>query len=152
MSPLAEARRAARLKAEQIAGRFPGLVVVGADTVVALNGRSLGKPRDRAHAREILGQLSGRTHLVYTAVHVIDGRTGRQVGGYSRTFVSMRRVSPAQIDRYAASQEVQDKAGAYAIQGEGASLVRSIRGPRDNVVGMPVTLLRRLLAELAPKS
>jgi septum formation protein len=152
MSPLAEARRAARLKAEEIAGRFPDRIVVGADTVVALNGRSLGKPKDREHARDMLRHLSGQTHLVYTAVHVIDGRTGRQAAGFSRTFVTMRRLPDAQIDRYAGSQEVQDKAGAYAIQGEGARLVRAIRGPRDNVVGMPVTLLRRLLAELAAQT
>jgi septum formation protein len=117
--------------------------------VVALAGHSLGKPRDPAHARQILHLLSGKTHLVYTAVHVIRHSAGREAAGFSRTFVTMRRLSHREIDRYAAGEEAQDKAGAYAIQGEGARLVRSIRGPRDNVVGMPVRLLRRLLIEVA---
>jgi septum formation protein len=149
MSPLAEARRAARLKAEEVARRYPGATVVGADTVVALEGHSMGKPQDPAHALKMLRQLAGKTHVVYTAVHVIGGPSRRSAAGFSRTFVTMRRLPEPELERYASSAEAQDKAGAYAIQGEGARLVRSIRGPRDNVVGMPVALLGRLLKEVA---
>jgi septum formation protein len=145
LRPLALVRWAAAEKARAVAARFPRDLIIGADTEVVLMGRALGKPRDRDDARRMLRELSGRTHLVYTAVHVIDGSSGREVSGFSRTRVTMRRLTATQIDRYVASGEVQDKAGAYAIQAGGGSLVKSIQGPFDNVVGMPVLLLRRLL-------
>lgn len=143
LTPLQLARWAAEAKASAVARRHPRAVVVGADTVVALDGIAYGKPRDGADARRILQALSGRTHLVITAVHVVGlGRTAR---GYSRTRVRMRRISPDVIRRYVATGEVKDKAGAYAIQGRGARLVQTIEGPYDNVVGLPLRLLTRLL-------
>ena len=138
---------AARAKAEAVAGRATGRVVVGADTVVVLHGRIFGKPRDRAEAAAFLRALSGKTHQVYTAIHVIDGRNGRRVQGISRTHVTLRELSAREIAAYVSTGEPQDKAGAYAIQGKGRRLVRSIRGPYDNVVGMPMRLLTRLLGE-----
>ena len=91
--------------------------------------------------------LSGRTHTVYTAVAVLArDRTGA-IGGFSRTLVTMRELSPSVISRYLVTGEAQDKAGAYAIQGEGRRLVRAIYGPYDNVVGMPMRLVLRLLRE-----
>jgi septum formation protein len=138
---------AARAKAEAVAARRPRAVVVGADTEVVLEGRVFGKPANRREATEFLRALSGRTHQVYTAIHVIDGRSRRQAHGISRTHVTMRELSAAMIAAYLLTGEAQDKAGAYAIQGEGRRLVRSIRGPYDNVVGMPMRLLTRLLGE-----
>jgi nucleoside triphosphate pyrophosphatase len=138
---------AAEAKAEAVASRARGAVVVAADTEVVLDRRIFGKPRDRRQAADFLRALSGRTHLVYTAVQVIDGRSGCRAHGISRTYVTMRELSASAILAYVRSGEAQDKAGAYAIQGEGRRLVSSIRGPYDNVVGMPMRLLMRLLGE-----
>ena len=138
---------AAGAKAEAVASRVRGAVVVAADTEVVLDGRIFGKPGDRRQAADFLRALSGRTHLVYTAIQVIDGRSGCRAQGISRTYVTMRELSTSAISAYVRSGEAQDKAGAYAIQGEGRRLVTSIRGPYDNVVGMPMRLLTRLLGE-----
>jgi septum formation protein len=148
LGPLRFVAWAASAKAESVAARLPGSIVIGADTEVVLKGRIFGKPRDHEEARAFLRALSGRTHQVYTAIQVIDGGSGRRTKGISRTDVTMRELGPAEIATYVATGEAQDKAGAYAIQGEGRRLVASIRGPYDNVVGMPMRLLRRLLGEL----
>jgi septum formation protein len=136
---------AARAKAEAVAARHRTSVVIAADTEVVLRGRIFGKPRDRREAAGFLRALSGRPHQVYTAVCVI--RRGRRAEGLSRTHVTMRELSAAAIAAYVRTGEAQDKAGAYAIQGKGRRLIASIRGPYDNVVGMPLNLLRRLLRE-----
>lgn len=98
----------------------------------------------------MLLSLRGRTHAVYTAVHVIDTDTGREGCGFSRTLVTMRRAPTREIEAYARSGEVRDKAGAYAIQGLGARLVSKIQGPFDNVVGLPLHVVNRLLATTSP--
>jgi septum formation protein len=147
LGPLRYVAWAAAAKANAVSKRAPGKVVVAADTEVVRQGRVYGKPGDRHQAGAFLRSLSGTTHQVYTAVHVIDGRSGCQAHGISRTDVTMRDLSPGQIEAYVRTGEAQDKAGAYAIQGEGHRLVRSIRGPYDNVVGMPMRLLTRLLGE-----
>ena len=138
---------AAEAKAEAVASRVEGAVVVAADTEVVLDRRIFGKPTNPRQAADFLRALSGRTHLVYTAVQIIDGSSGCRAQGISRTYVTMRELSDAAISAYVRSGEAQDKAGAYAIQGEGRRLVTSIRGPYDNVVGMPMRLLTRLLGE-----
>jgi septum formation protein len=147
LGPLRHVAWAARAKAEAVAAKSAGRVVVGADTEVVLEGRIFGKPKDRTEAAAFLRTLSGRTHQVYSAVQVIDGRSGRRAQGISRTHVTMRELSEREIAAYVRTGEAQDKAGAYAIQGKGRGLVRSIRGPYDNVVGMPMRLLTRLLGE-----
>jgi septum formation protein len=147
LGPLRYVAWAAAAKAGAVAGRMPGAVVVAADTEVVLAGRIYGKPGDRRQAADFLRSLSGRRHQVYTAVHVIDGRSGCEAHGISRTDVTMREFSSSVIEAYVRGGEAQDKAGAYAIQGEGHRLVKSIRGPYDNVVGMPMRLLTRLLGE-----
>ncbi|HKV32166.1 MAG TPA: Maf family protein [Candidatus Dormibacteraeota bacterium] len=147
LGPLRYVTWAAAEKANAVARRLPGAVVVAADTEVVRDRRIYGKPGDRREAAAFLRSLSGRRHQVYTAVHVIDGRTGRRAHGISRTDVTMRELSPRVIAAYVRTGEAQDKAGAYAIQGKGQRLVESIRGPYDNVVGMPMRLLTRLLGE-----
>ena len=147
LGPLRFVAWAAAAKANAVAARTPGAVVVAADTEVVRHRRIYGKPNDRRQAAAFLRSLSGKTHQVYTAVHVIDGRSGRQAHGISRTDVTMRELSGRLIEAYVRTGEAQDKAGAYAIQGEGRRLVKSIRGPYDNVVGMPMRLLTRLLGE-----
>jgi septum formation protein len=147
LGPLRFVAWAARAKAEAVAEKAVRRVVVAADTEVVLHGRIFGKPRDRAEAAAFLHALSGKTHQVYTAVQVIDGRSGRRVQGISRTHVTMRELSAREIAAYVRTGEPQDKAGAYAIQGKGRRLITSIHGPYDNVVGMPMRLLTRLLGE-----
>ena len=147
LGPLRFVQWAARAKAEAVAARRPGALVVGADTAVVLRGRIFGKPKDRPEAAAFLRALSGRRHQVYTAIHLIDRRSGCAASGVSRTHVTMRDLSERVIAAYLRTGEAQDKAGAYAIQGEGRRLVESIRGPYDNVVGMPMRLLVKLLGE-----
>ena len=135
-----------RQKAEEVAGRSePGDLVIAADTVVAVDGTVLGKPRDEAHAREMLSLLSGREHTVYTGVTV--RRDGQVLTGHEATRVRFRLLSPAEIDAYVRSGEPMDKAGAYGIQGLGALLVEGIDGDYCNVVGLPVCRLGRMLLE-----
>jgi len=147
LGPLRFVTWAARAKAEAVAARAAGQVVVAADTEVVLHGRIFGKPKDGAEAAAFLRALSGKTHQVYTAVQVIDGRSGRRAQGVSRTHVTIRELSASEIAAYVRTGEPQDKAGAYAIQGKGRRLIASIRGPYDNVVGMPMRLVTRLLGE-----
>lgn len=120
-------------------------VVIGADTVVAINGKILGKPADEDEAAEMLKLLSGRTHRVYTGLAVIGG--GKTVNEYVETEVKFYDLTDNQIKRYIATGEPMDKAGAYGIQKYGSLLVEEIRGDYFNVVGLPVGRLDRVLRE-----
>ena len=134
-------------KARRIAGERPGAVVVGADTVVVARGVRLGKPAHLAEAREMLTRLQGRTHEVWTGIAVV--RDGEQRTAAECTKVQFVGLAPGEIDAYLKVGESLDKAGAYAIQGAGAQLVRRIEGDYFNVVGLPLARLRRVLAEFA---
>lgn len=122
----------------------PDGLIIAADTVVALDGAVLGKPRDEADAFAMLSALSGREHRVYTGVSVLRG--DRAVTEHEETAVCFRELAPVEIWGYIATGEPMDKAGAYGIQGVGALLVRGIRGDYCNVVGLPVFRLGRMLA------
>jgi septum formation protein len=135
-------------KARAVARRRRQGVVLAADTVVVVDGRPLGKPKDRTRARTMLHQLRGRPHTVLTGVHVVNARSGRQAAGISRSRVWMRPATNGAIEAYLRSGEPLDKAGAYAIQGKGATLVARYHGPYDNIVGLPLHLVRRLLGEV----
>lgn len=126
----------AREKALAVAVRRPGDIVVGADTVVVLDGEILGKPRDKAHAADMLRALSGRGHTVYTGVAVTD--SGGCETFAERTAVEFAPLCDRQISAYIATGEPMDKAGAYGIQGQGALFVRSIHGDFYTVMGFPV--------------
>ena len=143
-SPAAYAERLAREKAVAVAERHPGTSVLGADTVVIVDDEILGKPIDEADARRMLERLSNREHVVLTAVAV--ARDGRVESGIAETSVSMRTISPREIADYVETGEPMDKAGAYAIQGGAAGFVRGISGDFDNVVGLPMRVVRRLLS------
>jgi len=132
-------------KATSVARRHPGAVVIGADTVVVLDGTVLGKPSDVDHARAMLRLLAGAAHRVLTGVAVVDAFSGRRRSEYEETLVWMRPYTEQEIERYLATGEPMGKAGAYAIQGRGALLVRRIEGCYANVVGMPLVLLASLL-------
>lgn len=121
----------------------PGDLVIGADTIVVLDGQVLGKPRDADHALEMLTALSGRQHHVYTGVAVL--RDGVELAEHEDTEVHFRPLTRKEILRYIATGEPMDKAGAYGIQGQGALLVPCIRGDYSNVVGLPLCRLGRML-------
>jgi septum formation protein len=119
---------------------------VGADTIVVSDTQIMGKPADASEARAMLRTLSGRWHNVYTGVAVVRG--SKRVVDYERTRVCFRRLTRRDIDRYVQSGEPMGKAGAYAIQGKGAVLVRSVRGCYTNVIGLPMAKLLDMLAHL----
>ena len=122
----------------------PGDLVLGADTDVALDGDILGKPADAAQAAAFLRRLSGRTHLVVGGIAL--ARDGEVVAtAVETTEVSFRTLDPPTLDRYVRSGEWEGRAGGYAIQGAGATLVASIRGDYLNVVGLPLARLLELL-------
>ena len=133
-----------RIKAMAVSKNHPGEVVLAADTVVAIDGRILGKPKDEEDAFNMLMSLSGRAHQVYTGVTIVysDGT----VKTFSEcTDVVMYENTKEQICSYIASREPMDKAGAYGIQGLGAVLVKEISGDYNNVVGLPLARVYREL-------
>ena len=137
-------------KARAAAGRAGAEdLIIAADTVVALDGRVLGKPRDQEEAFAMLSALSGREHRVYTGVTVLGG--GRAATEHEETAVAFRALSPEEIRDYIATGEPMDKAGAYGIQGVGALLVQGIRGDYCNVVGLPLFRLGRMLSGFGVK-
>jgi len=127
----------------------PGDVVLGADTVVAIDGRILGKPRDAEQAREYLRLLAGRTHEVIGGVGVVEGGEV-SVAFHEVTKVTFRELGDALIDWYVATGEWEGRAGGYAIQGRGAALVAAVEGDYLNVVGLPLARLLDLLPDLLP--
>jgi septum formation protein len=116
-------------------------IVVGSDTIVVLNGKVMGKPRDAREAEQMLQELAGEVHQVYTGITCIRVFDAKTVTSHRVTKVRMRNLSSAQISRYVATGESMDKAGAYGIQGNGSVLIESIEGCYYNVVGLPLSLL-----------
>ena len=131
-------------KAMAIAKDNPGRVILAADTVVAIDGEILGKPKDENDAFLMLSRLSGNTHQVYTGVAIVD-ETGNINTFAECTEVVMYENSPELIRKYIATGEPMDKAGAYGIQGKGAVLVKEIKGDYNNVVGLPLAKVYRSL-------
>jgi septum formation protein len=142
-SPAPHAERLARGKALAVTARHPSAVVIGADTIVVIDGDVLGKPRDRADAVATLRRLSGRRHTVFTAVAVARG--GTVVSGVEEVAVTFRALSNAEIAAYVATGEPMDKAGSYGIQGFGATIVERIEGDYFAVMGLAMVRLTRLL-------
>lgn len=141
--PVPHAERLAREKAHRLAERHPAAVVIAADTIVVLDGEILGKPADAAEARATLARLSARTHTVFTAIAVARG--GRTESAVEAVEVTFRALTSAEIAAYVATGEPMDKAGAYGIQGFGATIVERIEGDYFSVMGLG---LRRLVALL----
>ena len=137
---LAKARAVARGLAPKCGVQW----VVGADTVVVLDGMILGKPRDARDAQRMLARLSGRTHEVLTGVALVPAAGGRARTAVVRSRVQMEAFDEATIRRYVAGGEPLDKAGAYAVQGRGRHLVAQVCGSLTNVIGLPLERLGRL--------
>jgi len=137
--PARFARRAALDKGMEIAGRHPSSWILSADTIVVLDGRILGKPRDRSEAREMLSLLAGREHKVYTAVCLLRAAGGYRDAATEVTRVRFRPLTSREVAAYARTGECDDKAGAYAAQGAGMLLIDRVAGSFTNVVGLPMT-------------
>ena len=145
--PLADAvPRLALDKARAVATRMGEGVVLGADTIVVIDGEPLGKPADATDARVMLRRLRGREHEVITGVAVVDARTGRSQATAVVSRVRMAEYGEGEIEAYVATGEPLDKAGAYAIQGRGGALVAGLEGSFSNVVGLPLAETAGLLA------
>ena len=145
-NPRRHAERLAREKATVVATRDPNLITIGADTIVVVNRKVLGKPTDAEHAAVMLRQLSGRQHTVITAVAVSRGKKLRSAVEEVR--VKFRKLRDDEIDSYIATGEPLDKAGAYGIQGYGATIVECVEGDYFAVMGLPLARLVGLLRDV----
>ena len=144
--PEAHAERLAREKAAKIASHNPDALIIGADTIVVIDGNVLGKPIDVGDAERMLQSLSGRSHTVMTAVAV--SHQGRIASGVEIVDVTFLPINDDEIRSYVATGETMDKAGSYGIQGYGATIIRRVDGDFFAVMGLSLTRLVALLGEL----
>ncbi|HEU4748785.1 MAG TPA: Maf family protein [Gemmatimonadaceae bacterium] len=144
-SPRKYAERLAREKASSVNGRDSGVIAIGADTIVLIDRKILGKPANAVDAGSMLSLLNGREHTVVTAVAVARGK--KVCSGVEEVSVKFRKLTDDEIDAYIATGEPLDKAGAYGIQGYGATIVERIDGDYFAVMGLPLVRLVALLAE-----
>jgi septum formation protein len=145
-TPLRHAERLARDKASAVAMRDPDLITIAADTIVVINRKVLGKPVDKEDAARMLAMLSGREHTVITAVAVSRGKKLRSA--IEEVKVKFRRLREEEIEAYIATGEPMDKAGAYGIQGFGATIVERVEGDYFAVMGLPLVRLIGLMREV----
>lgn len=146
-APSEAALRLARDKARAGRALYPDAdVVIGADTLVVLDGKAIGKPRDPADAERMLAELSGREHEVVTGFAVLGQH--REIDGTQHTKVRFRQLETDEISRYVASGEPLDKAGSYGIQGRGALFIEGISGDYTNVMGLPLPRIAAALRDL----
>ena len=138
----------ARRKAEEVASRHTEGIIIGADTVVVLQGEILGKPRDEQDAAEMLRRLSGKIHKVFTGFCVMGIEKSMQMCNYKVTKVKMSNLTDEQIQWYIHTKEPFDKAGSYAIQGYGARFIEAIEGCFFNVVGFPIQAIYEMISKI----
>lgn len=146
MQPQEIVEELALRKARKIASGLTEGVVLGSDTIVVLDGEILGKPVDDEDAYRMLHALQGCEHTVYSGIALIDAESGQSEVTHSRTQVRIRPLAPDEIRAYIATREPMDKAGSYAIQGIGATLVEGIEGDYFTVVGLPLRLTASMLS------
>ena len=137
-TPLAHVLRLSADKASRIAALYPGHWVLGADTIVVIDGVVLGKPADPGEARQMLGRLSARSHTVYTGFTIVHPDVQIAASEGVASTVTFRAISGDEMEWYVASPEPYDKAGAYAVQGRGAFFIKEIKGSYTNVMGLPL--------------
>jgi septum formation protein len=146
--PSQHVRRLAAEKALCVAEGQPDCLVIGADTIVFIDGEILGKPASREDARKMVATLSGRAHEVYTGFCMANMNRGTRIIEVVRTTVIFREIAPDEIAWYVGTPEPHDKAGAYAAQGMSASFVREIHGSYTNVIGLPLAEVIEKLKEI----
>ncbi|MDM8539686.1 Maf family protein [Desulfococcaceae bacterium HSG9] len=136
--PATHVKKLALAKAEDVAMKNPGKWIIGADTIVFINASILEKPTSKDNARAMLQQLSGKIHQVFTGFAICNPQQKHVHVNYLKTDVNFKILSDAEIEWYLKTEEPYDKAGGYAIQGLGASLIKQINGSYTNVVGLPI--------------
>ena len=137
-TPAAHVKRLSRDKANAVAPGHPNALVLGADTIVVIDGLILGKPKNKKQAREMLQRLSNRTHTVFTGFTLVCLDAGLSKTRVVRSSVQFKNIPPDEMDWYVNCDEPYDKAGGYAVQGRGASFIKAIRGSYTNVIGLPL--------------
>ncbi|HNQ65750.1 MAG TPA: Maf family protein [Smithella sp.] len=147
-TPRQHVRRLSSLKAMKVAVENPDACVLGADTIVVIDGTVLGKPRNKTQAKTMLKKLSGRQHTVFTGFTVVRLSFGIRSTGVVQSVVRFKTIHPDEMEWYIAGDEPYDKAGGYALQGQGACFVRSIRGSYTNVIGLPLCEVLETLKKL----
>lgn len=135
-------------KAKAVSSKFKKAIVIAADTIVACDGKILGKPLDKRDAKSMLQFLSNKSHSIITAFTIINGNLNEKITKSEETKIFMRAISDQEIDSYLQTKEPYDKAGAYAIQGEARKFIEKIEGDFDNAVGLPTHALIRELKKL----
>ncbi len=147
--PVDAVKRIASEKLEAAAIELKKGLIITADTVVVIDNKIIGKPKDKADAKKILKKLSGNTHEVFTGFALYNSKTGKKIVDYERTKVTFRKLKDAEIDEYIKSGSPMDKAGAYGIQDDfGAVFIEKINGCYYNVVGLPLSKLYKRLMEI----
>jgi septum formation protein len=147
-SPREHVRRLAQDKAQTIARQNPQAWILGADTIVVIDGLILGKPNNKSQAREMLSRLSGREHKVYTGFSIVRAAARLDRTKVVQSAVQFTNISPDELAWYVNSPEPYDKAGGYAVQGKGAFFIKSIRGSYTNVIGLPLCEVLEALKSL----
>lgn len=124
-------------------------IIITADTIVVLDGKIIGKPKDKTDAKRMLKSLSGNVHTVYTGFSITNSQNGKSITGYEKTLVEFRKLSDREIDDYIKTGSPMDKAGAYGIQDDfGAVFIKKITGCYYNVVGLPLTKIYQSMMEI----
>lgn len=145
--PEAYVERIALEKAIVVKSRTNSGIIIAADTIVVYGNKILGKPADSQEAKKMLSNLSGKVHRVLTGLAIVNAENGKKITGHEETSVWFRTLTMDQVTSYVNTGESFDKAGAYGIQGKGALLVDRIEGCYFNVVGLPISLLDKLLLD-----
>ena len=147
-SPEVYVQKLAILKATDVSKKLPyEALVIGADTIVEYNGDFLGKPKNKDDAYNMISMLSGKSHNVYTGICVMNSKTKEFASTFEKTEVIFREIEHNEIEKYISGDEPYDKAGSYAIQGLASCFVKGIVGDYNNVVGLPLYKLTKLLKE-----
>jgi septum formation protein len=145
VSPADYVQNLAYLKANDVASRVDEALILGADTIVLHKKNILGKPKDKDDAKRMLSMLSNSEHDILSGVCLIDMPSKKKLLRFCRTFIRMRPVTEREIEEYVESGESMDKAGAYAIQGEGKKFIDKIEGSYSNVVGLPLETVKEMI-------
>ena len=148
-SPVNLVKRLSKKKLDKAREKISGGIIITADTIVVIEKKILGKPKDKADAENILKQLSGKTHTVYTGFSIFNSSNNKLITNYEKTLVTFRELEQNEIDDYIASGTPMDKAGAYGIQDDfGAVFIKKICGDYYNVVGLPLFKLYESLKKI----
>jgi septum formation protein len=146
--PVTHVLESSKRKAQSVADKLEDGIILGADTIVVLDGEIMGKPKNKDEALLTLKKLSGRMHQVYTGITLINKSAGRMISDYDLTKVKFNQLYEQEILNYIATGEPMDKAGAYGIQGMGSFLVDRIEGSLENVIGLPTEKLQEMLHQI----